>query len=70
MPATQFLKTTAKALREIVVILAGPPQVFAFLPAITLGAYWLGGERSLLLAAVIVPTAFALAGLFSQVRRP
>jgi len=41
------------------------PQFFAFVPALTLGGYWFGGEGMLLFLALIFPAAFALAGLFS-----
>lgn len=55
-------------LRRVLAALASGPQTLAFLPAITLGAYWLGGEALLLLAAVLVPATFALAGLFTRSR--
>ena len=41
------------------------PQTLAFLPALTLGAYWFGGEGLLLFCALILPAAFAITGLFS-----
>jgi EAL domain-containing protein (putative c-di-GMP-specific phosphodiesterase class I)/GGDEF domain-containing protein len=53
-------------LRKALSILAGGPQVLAFLPAVTLGAYWIGGEPYLLLTAVLVPAAFAAGGLFTR----
>ncbi|QBF30153.1 bifunctional diguanylate cyclase/phosphodiesterase [Thalassococcus sp. S3] len=46
-------------------VLSGPP-ILAFLPALTLGAYWLGGEGALLLMALSVPLLFGFAGLFSR----
>ena len=39
------------------------PQILAFLPALTLGAYWTGGEAALLATALFVPVVYALAGL-------
>ena len=33
----------------------GFPQIAAFLPAIVLGAYWLGGEIALICVALGVP---------------
>lgn len=45
--------------------LTGPP-VLAFLPAITLGAFWLGGERALVLTSLGLPLLFAFAGAFSR----
>ena len=46
-------------------ILSGP-QTLAFLPAIALGAYWLGGESALMIAALGLPALFALAGGFDS----
>ena len=53
-------------LRRALSILTGGPQVLAFLPALTLGAYWIGGEPYLLLTAVLVPAALAAGGLFTR----
>jgi len=41
------------------------PQALAFLPAIALAAFWLGGETWLLLCAIGLPMVFAIAGGFS-----
>lgn len=41
------------------------PQIIAFLPLLTLGGYWFGGEGMLLFFALSFPAAFAVAGLFS-----
>lgn len=41
------------------------PQTLAFLPALTLGGYWLGGEGALLFMALLFPGVFAIAGMFS-----
>ncbi len=46
-------------------VLIGPP-VLAFMPAITLGAFWLWGETALLLIALGLPLIFALGGAFSR----
>lgn len=43
----------------------GAPQMLAFLPALTLGAFWLGGEMALLLTALLTPVGFALLGVHS-----
>ncbi|HEX9858346.1 MAG TPA: bifunctional diguanylate cyclase/phosphodiesterase, partial [Paracoccaceae bacterium] len=40
------------------------PELMVFLPATTLAAFWLGGERVLILAALGMPLAFAAAGAF------
>ena len=41
------------------------PETLAFLPALTLAAFWLGGEDLLLGVALGLPALFALAGVFS-----
>ncbi|MEX0338862.1 MAG: putative bifunctional diguanylate cyclase/phosphodiesterase [Arenibacterium sp.] len=50
---------------QIAPSLTGPPAL-AFLPAVTLGAFWLGGERALVLASLSVPLFFAFIGAFSR----
>lgn len=55
----------ARFRRTILPILSGPP-ILAFLPAITLGAYWLGGEAALMLAAFALPLVYAAAGMFER----
>lgn len=42
------------------------PQLLAFLPAITLGSFWLGGEELLVLAAFLFPALVAAAGGFRR----
>ncbi|MBK0327593.1 phosphodiesterase [Rhodobacteraceae bacterium F11138] len=44
-------------------VLTGPP-VLAFLPAVTLGAFWLGGETALVVASLLLPLLFAILGAF------
>ena len=41
------------------------PETLAFLPALTLAAFWLGGETLLLATALGLPALFALAGGFA-----
>lgn len=48
---------------RIVPVLTGPP-ILAFLPALTLGAFWIGGELALLLVSLGLPLFFAMAGAF------
>ncbi|TDK43883.1 putative bifunctional diguanylate cyclase/phosphodiesterase [Antarcticimicrobium luteum] len=53
-------------LRQTVLpILMGPP-VLAFLPAITLGAFWLWGEAALVITSLGLPLLFAFVGAFDE----
>lgn len=48
----------------------GLPQALAFLPALTLAAYWIGGERALLATALVFPLLVtALGRVFSPLQR-
>ncbi len=49
-----------------VVFLVRRPEMILFLPAITLAAFWFGGERFLVMVALGAPLVFALAGAFHQ----
>ncbi len=60
--ADRFLHSIRTALRTLI----SGPQVLAFMPAVTLAAFWLGGEAALLFAAFLVPAAFAAAGVFRR----
>ena len=40
------------------------PELMVFLPAVTLAAFWLGGEKVLILTALGAPMIFAMAGAF------
>lgn len=40
------------------------PELMVFVPAVTLAAFWLGGERMLILVALGTPLVFAIAGAF------
>ncbi|MDF1856947.1 bifunctional diguanylate cyclase/phosphodiesterase [Pseudooceanicola sp.] len=42
------------------------PQALAFLPAIVLAAFWIGGEPWLILVALIMPALYALTGVLDQ----
>ena len=44
------------------------PQILAFVPALTLGGYWFGGEGVLLFMAVLLPAVLGLVGLFTPMR--
>ena len=69
MPASLSITAIARSVRSAVLALTGVPQVLAFLPAVTLAAYWFGGEALLLGAAIAVPAVFAASGLLSRMRR-
>ncbi len=58
-----LLQTVAPWRRALRRALIGS-HVLAFLPALALGAFWLGGEPLLLAVALGVPVVFALAGGF------
>lgn len=53
-------------LRRVLRAMTGGPQILAFLPALVLAAYWLGGEPYLVLTAILVPALFAAGGLFTR----
>lgn len=42
------------------------PQLAAFIPALTLGAYWYGGEGLLLVLALLLPALLALTSILSR----
>lgn len=46
------------------------PQILAFIPAITLGGYWFGGESVLLFVAIFLPALFGLVGMFIPMPAP
>ena len=50
---------------RMIPVLTGPP-ILAFLPAISLGAFWLGGEPALILISLGLPLVFALVGAFGS----
>jgi diguanylate cyclase (GGDEF)-like protein len=47
-------------------VLVGP-QILAFIPALTLGGYWFGGEGVLLFMAIIIPAMLGLVSFFTPV---
>ena len=50
--------------------LAGP-HLLAFLPAVTLGSFWMGGEGALTVVALGIPMLFALGGIsYTPFERP
>lgn len=58
----------ARVQNRVVPILTGPP-ILAFLPAITLGAFWIGGETALVAASLGLPLVFAATGAFGTRHR-
>lgn len=57
----RYLERIASTLRTAVI----GPQILAFIPAITLGGYWFGGEGVLLFMAIVLPALLGLVGLFA-----
>jgi diguanylate cyclase len=56
------LSSASRLFRRILAF-ARRPELLAFLPAITLAAFWLGGEAALVVTALLVPFAYALGGI-------
>ena len=44
----------------------GGAHILAFIPVLTLGAYWAGGEMALLVTALAIPIVMALMGGLSN----
>lgn len=42
------------------------PAILAFLPALSLGSFWIGGEAVLMITALGLPLGFAIAGAFGK----
>lgn len=57
---------TTRRIRSLVRAQLMGPQILAFLPALTLAAYWVGGQAALMMMALIVPGLFAFGGLFGR----
>ncbi|MQY43503.1 EAL domain-containing protein [Epibacterium sp. SM1969] len=55
----------ARLRKSLAPVLLGPP-VLAFLPALTLATYWVGGEYALLAVALGLPLFFAGLGMFTR----
>ncbi len=54
-----ILEATGSRLRTFLL----GPQLLAFVPALTLGGYWLGGETALVVTALILPGLIAVSGI-------
>jgi hypothetical protein len=61
-----FFARLARPARNVAVLMRRPEMIL-FLPALTLAAFWFGGERVLVLVALGAPLVFAMAGAFQQV---
>ncbi|WP_300519018.1 bifunctional diguanylate cyclase/phosphodiesterase [Aliiroseovarius sp.] len=55
-----------KQLKELLRTMLVGPQLAAFIPALTLGAFWYGGEGLLLILALLLPALFALSNILSR----
>ena len=53
-------------LKELLRTVLIGPQLAAFIPALTLGAYWYGGEGLLLVLALLLPALLALSNILSR----
>lgn len=53
-------KNALRSFGQGILIFAGGRAVLATVPALALGAYWLGGERALIVAALALPLVLAL----------
>ena len=62
------LKSILRHSRRLLGQVMSGPQAMAFVPAMTLAAFWFGGEAWLLLAALGLPIAHAATGGFSTPR--
>ena len=63
-PYSRLLQRVRDGISQVVF---GPPML-AFLPALTLGAFWFGGEKALVAVALGLPLTFALLSGFSRKR--
>ncbi len=61
--ASQNARRLKRLRHQLRTTLAGP-HVLAFLPAIVLGAFWIGGEGWLMVMALGLPVVYAMAGGF------
>lgn len=66
MPNAFLAPRFLRAARGFVRAVASGPQMLAFLPALSLGAFWLGGEPLLMFAAFALPAIFAAGGAYSR----
>lgn len=63
--ASQYARRIKRLRHQLRTTLAGP-HALAFLPAIVLGAFWIGGETWLLGVSLGLPLIYALVGGFDQ----
>ncbi|MCI2401111.1 bifunctional diguanylate cyclase/phosphodiesterase [Aliiroseovarius subalbicans] len=65
MAATSAMMTRNRIKQTLRAALVGP-QLAAFIPALTLGAYWFGGEGFLLFSALLFPALLALTSILTR----
>ena len=58
---SRFLTALFRGFLQVSALLRRP-EAFVFLPALTLAAFWFGGERDLILTALGAPLLFAISG--------
>ena len=61
-----FWQTQVLTRLAVVAALLRRPELLVFMPAVTLAAFWIGGEHVLILTAFGLPMLFAMAGAFRQ----
>ena len=61
---SHFSRKARDLWQDLARVLIGP-QTLVFLPALTLAAYWYGGEVLLLFVAILIPGVFAVTGMYS-----
>lgn len=60
-------KAMKRLRRQLATVMTGP-LALAFLPAVSLASFWLGGETALLAVSAVLPVAYFLAGGFEDIR--
>jgi diguanylate cyclase len=63
-PRRQFFSDEPHRFVQSILFWIRRPEVLVFVPALSLLAYWLGGETVMLATALALPLFFALAGMF------
>lgn len=65
MTTPQAVRRLANHINQSIRTALFGPQILAFVPALTLGGYWFGGEGVLLFMAIFLPALLGLVSLFT-----